>query len=74
MQFQEASEIARIISDLPFQTDTSPVFSAAAIRKGKKDRNSDCLFAGTNPKPTNPILQFNTMEKTVSIPTRNATF
>jgi hypothetical protein len=68
MQFEEATEKARIIGDLAFQTDPSPVFSAAAIPNG----GSVWLFAGNNPKPTNPILKFNTVDKTVSIPTGNA--
>jgi hypothetical protein len=72
IQFEEASETATVIGDLPFQNDESLIFSAAAILSGKEN-GSVWIFAGNNPKPTNPILLFNTATKTVSIPTGNAT-
>jgi hypothetical protein len=50
----------------------SLIFSAAAIPNGKEG-GSVWIFAENNPKPTNPILLFNTATKTVSIPTGNAT-
>jgi N-acetylneuraminic acid mutarotase len=72
IQFEEASETANVIADLPFQSDPQAVFSAAAIPNGKENV-SIWLFAGNNPKVTNPILLFNTVTKTVSIPTGNKT-
>jgi N-acetylneuraminic acid mutarotase len=72
IQFEEASETANVIADLPFQSDPHAVFSAAAIPNGKENV-SIWLFAGNNPKVTNPILLFNTVTKTVSIPTGNKT-
>jgi N-acetylneuraminic acid mutarotase len=73
IQFDETSETAKVIADLPFQSDTQAVFSATAIPNGKEN-GSVWLFAGNNPKPTNPILLFNMVTPTVSIPTGNATF
>jgi hypothetical protein len=57
IQFEESSETATVIGDLPFQNDQSLVFSVAAIPNGKED-GSVWIFAGNNPKPTYPILLF----------------
>jgi hypothetical protein len=73
IQFEETSESATVIGDLPFQNDPSLVFSAAAIPNGKEN-GSVWIFAGNNLKPTNPIILFNTVTKTVSILIGNATF
>jgi hypothetical protein len=71
IQFNESSEAATVIADLPFQSDGSAVFaSSAAIPNGK---DGVWIFAGNKQKPTNPILLFNTKTKTVSIPTGSGT-
>jgi hypothetical protein len=57
-----------IIGDLPFQSGNSTVLSTTAIPNGN---DGVWLFAGTNPKPTNPVLLFNTVNKLVNIPTEN---
>jgi hypothetical protein len=69
MEFSEESESARIIGELSFQNGTS-VFSTTAV----PDRSGDAwLFAGNNPKATNPVLFFNSTEKIAYIPTTNTT-
>jgi hypothetical protein len=66
LEYDELSEKAKVIVDLPFQSGNVRVFSNAGIPYGKD--GGVWLFAGNNPKPTNPILHFNTTTKTVSIP------
>jgi hypothetical protein len=70
IQFNEKTEAADIIGDLPFQNGTSNVLSTAAIPNGQ---GGVWLFGGSHPKATNPILLFNTASKSVFIPTRNTT-
>jgi hypothetical protein len=62
MEFGEETLTARIIGDLPFQNSTSVVESTTAISDGK---DGVWLFAGDDPKPTNPILLFNTTTEDV---------
>jgi hypothetical protein len=68
LEFSETLETAVIIGDLPFQSGDSTVLSTTAIPNGN---DGVWLFAGTNPKPTNPVLLFNTVNKLVYIPTEN---
>jgi hypothetical protein len=70
LEFSETSETAVIIGDLPFQSDNSTVSSTTAI---PNSNDGVWLFAGNNPKPTNPVLLFNTANKVVYIPTENLT-
>jgi hypothetical protein len=70
LEFNQESETGKIIGDLPFQTETSPVNSTTAISNGQ---DGVWLFAGNNPKATNPVLLFNTENKVVYIPTVNST-
>jgi hypothetical protein len=72
IEFEEASETVKVIADLPFQSDPSAVFATAAIPNGQED-GCVWVFAGNDPKPTNPILMFNMVTKTVSIPAGNST-
>jgi hypothetical protein len=65
LQFNEESEIAIIIGDLPFQLGTGTVLSTTVIPFRK---DSVWIFAGNNPKASNPILNFNMTSKSVSIP------
>jgi hypothetical protein len=70
VEFDEETGTARIIGDLPFQNDTSIVESITAIHDGK---DGVWLFAGSWPKPTNPILLFNTTTKDVYSSSVNTT-
>jgi hypothetical protein len=70
LEFNQESETANIIGDLPFQTGNSTAYTTIAIADGK---DGVWLFAGNNPKATNPILLFNTANKVVTIPTVNST-
>jgi hypothetical protein len=70
IEFEEATETAKIIADLPFQS--SPVIATAAIPNGNED-GGVWVFAANKPKSTNPILRFNMVTKAVSIPTGNST-
>jgi hypothetical protein len=70
LEFSETSETAVIIGDLPFQSGNSTVSSATAI---PNSNDGVWLFSGNNPKPTNPVLLFNTANKVVYIPTENLT-
>jgi hypothetical protein len=53
LEFSESSGTAKIIGDLPFKDGASNVYSTTAIPNGQ---NSVWLFAGDNPKVTNPVL------------------
>jgi hypothetical protein len=70
LEFDQESETATIIGDLPFQTGNSTVYSTTAIPNGQ---DGVWLFAGNDPKATNPVLLFNTANKVVYIPTANST-
>jgi hypothetical protein len=70
LEFDEATETANITGDLPFQNGTSTLGSTTAIPDGK---DGIWLFGTSDPKPTNPILHFNTVNRTVSIPPVNRT-
>jgi hypothetical protein len=70
LEFDQESETATIIGDLPFQTGTSTVSSTTAIPNGQ---DGVWLFAGNDPKASNPVLIFNTVNKAVTIPTVNTT-
>jgi hypothetical protein len=70
LEFDEATETAKIIGDLPFQNGTSTVESTTAITDGK---DGIWLFGTSNPKPTNPVLHFNMVNRIVSIPPVNRT-
>jgi hypothetical protein len=70
LEFNQESETAKIIGDLPFRTGTSTVYTTTAISNGQ---DGVWLFAGYSPKATNPVLLFNTANKVVYIPTANST-
>jgi hypothetical protein len=70
LEFNQETEIAEIIGELPFQTGNSTVYSTTAIPSGL---DGVWLFAGHDPNPTNPVLLFNTANKVVYIPTVNST-
>jgi hypothetical protein len=70
LEFNQESETAKIIGDLPFQTGDSIVFSSTAIPNGQ---DGVWLFAGYTTKATNPVVLFNTANKVVYIPTVNST-
>jgi hypothetical protein len=65
LEFNEDSETAKIIGDLPFENGTSTVHSTVAIPTGQ---SGAWLFAGNYNKPINPILQFNSTNKSVQTP------
>jgi hypothetical protein len=70
IEFYEATETAKVIGDLPFISNTLSAFSTtAAIPNGQG--SGVWIFAGNDPMVPNPILLFNTKDKTVSIPTWN---
>jgi hypothetical protein len=64
LEFSESSGTAKIIGDLPFKDGDSNVYSTTAIPNGQ---DSVWLFAGDNPKVTNPVLDFNMTSKIVQI-------
>jgi hypothetical protein len=70
LEFNQQSESASIIGDLPFVNGTSTVGSTTAI---PNSQDGVWLFGATFPKATNPILLFNTANKVVYIPTVNPT-
>jgi hypothetical protein len=70
LEFDQKSETAKIIGDLPFQSGTSTVLSTTAIPDGQE---GVWLFAGNTPKATNPVLLFNTANKVVYIPIIDST-
>jgi hypothetical protein len=70
MEFNETTESAIVIGDLPFLPGTSSVICTRAIPTGE---GSVWLFAGNDPKPTNPVLLFDTAKKLVNVPTANST-
>jgi hypothetical protein len=69
LEFNETSATAKVIGVLPFLPGTSPVYSTAALPNGD---DSVWLFAGNEPKATNPVLLFATAKKLVHIPTANS--
>jgi hypothetical protein len=73
IEFEEVSETVKIIGDLQFQSASSSVFSTAALLNGQED-GGVWVFAGNDPRPTYPILLFNMVTQTVSIPTGSSTF
>jgi hypothetical protein len=70
LEFNEKSETAEVIGELPFMNGTSWIHSVRAISTGQ---DGVWLFAGNAPKATNPVLLFNTASKLVSIPTISPT-
>jgi hypothetical protein len=70
LEFNQQSESAKIIADLPFLNGTSTVASTIAI---PNSQDGVWLFAGNYPNTTNPVLLFNTTNKVVYIPTVNST-
>jgi hypothetical protein len=70
LEFNETSETGKVIGDLPFLPGTFSVHSTASIPNGD---DSVWLFAGNDPKATNPILSFDTVKKVVNIPNFNST-
>jgi hypothetical protein len=69
LQFNEKTETADIVGDLPFQNGFN-VISTTALSNGKE---GVWLFVASYPRATNPILQFNTKSMSVSIPTGDFT-
>jgi hypothetical protein len=67
LEFNQVSETAKIIGDLPF---VAPVRSTTAILNGQ---DGVWIFAGEYPKLSNPVLFFNAANKVVCIPTVNTT-
>jgi hypothetical protein len=70
IEFSEQTETASIIAELSFVNGTSDVDSIAALPDNK---DGIWLFPGMYPKPTHPILQFNTTTKSVQTPNTNTT-
>jgi hypothetical protein len=70
LEFSEEFEAVKVIADLPFQVGTSTVFSTTAI---PNDKECVWLFAGNNPRATNPILLFNVTTKVVDVQAANTT-
>jgi hypothetical protein len=68
LQFNEESETTTIIGHLPFQLGTGIVTSTTVLPFGK---DSVWIFAGNDPKASNPILNFNMTSNSVSIPSLN---
>jgi hypothetical protein len=66
LEFNTELEIARIIGDLPFGNGTTTVYSTTAMQNGQ---DGVWLFAGNQTKASNPLLLFNTENKSVYIPT-----
>jgi hypothetical protein len=64
LEFSTELESAKIIGDLPFGNGT--VYSTSAIPNGQ---DGVWLFAGNETKASNPVLLFNTENKSVYIPT-----
>jgi hypothetical protein len=73
-EFNQTSETSQIRGDLPFQsgnnTSTTVRFTTAIQQKGVED--GVWLFAGNDPKPTNPVLLFSPTNNTVDIPSGNS--
>jgi hypothetical protein len=67
LQFNEKTETADITGDLPFENSFN-VISSTIIPNGQQ---GVWLFGASYPRATNPILEYNTTSKTVSIPTGN---
>jgi hypothetical protein len=70
LEFNETSETGNVIGELPFLPGPSSVHSTASIPNGN---DSVWLFAGNDPKPTNPVLCFDTVKRVVNIPNLNST-
>jgi hypothetical protein len=70
LEFSEVTETAKVIAELSFYNGTSNVVSVTALPDNK---DGIWLFAGSRPKPTYPILQFNTTTRAVQIPNADTT-
>jgi hypothetical protein len=70
LEFNQETETSKVIGDLPFQTGSTNVDSTTAIPNGQ---DGVWLFAGNAQRVTNPVLLFNTANKTVYVPTLNST-
>jgi hypothetical protein len=66
LEFNTDFEAAKIIGDLPFGNGTSTIHSTTAIPNGQ---DGVWIFAGNETKTSNPVLLFNTENKSVYIPT-----
>jgi hypothetical protein len=71
LEFNEETESAKVIGDLPFLEGNSAVYTTTDI--ANSDNNSVWLFAGEFSRVTNPILLFNLTDKAVYIPSGDFT-
>jgi hypothetical protein len=71
LEFDQELETAEIIGNLPFLWSDTSVDSTVAIPSGES--GVVWLFAGNNPRATNPLLFFNLTDKSVSIPSMDTT-